>query len=154
MDTSDSTNRQESERKVATITRRYLALGCAVGLVLSSCTAAAPKAGTAEPAPARELIAITAPDAGWHLRIERIVEFDSEVWVLARLWREPGPAAQVIQPATAMLPVDLPAKPRRVFVAGKTWSWENKEPVEFVPSLDPLLQRAGAGRVLYAAPTR
>ena len=33
-------------------------------------------------------------------------------------------------PATS---VEVPAgKPRRVFVTGKTWAWENDEPYEFV----------------------
>jgi hypothetical protein len=131
--------------------------GCVIfgvlGLALAAC-------GRAEPAPAPGVsaalvLAVAAPDAGWRLSIERILESKGEVWILARLWREPGPAAQVIQPARAVVPITLPAdRPRRVFVTGKTWSWENQEPYEFVPSLEPVLQRAGAGRVLYPAPAK
>jgi hypothetical protein len=97
-------------------------------------------------------IAVTVPDAGWRLRIERVLERDEEVWVLAQLHRRPGPAAQVIRRLEVAVPVELPPKPMRVFVAGKTWAWPAKEPYEFVKSLDEVEQRAGKARVLYAAP--
>jgi hypothetical protein len=112
--------------------------------------AAAPEESRAPTAP--EVFSVATPDAGWRVRIERIVEFDSEVWILAQLSRPPGPAAQVIQQAKVTLPVALPVKSRRVLVAGKTWSWKNNEPYEFVPTLAPWLKRAGSARVLYAAP--
>ncbi len=127
----------------------------AAGLALLACgrAEAAPEPGKSDSAPV--VLAVAAPDTGWRLRVERIVESKGEIWILARLWREPGPAAQMIQPARAVVPIALPAdKPRRVFVTGKTWSWENREPYEFVPSLEPVLQRAGDGRVLYSAPAK
>jgi hypothetical protein len=129
-------------------------LWCVLGLLLAACTEAAAPPGPVQAAPAPDFLAVATPDAGWHLRIERIVELDAEVWILAQLWREPGPAAQVIQEAKAVTPVALPAKARRVFVAGKTWAWSSKEPYEFVPSLAPVIQKAGAGRVLYTAPAK
>ena len=99
-------------------------------------------------------ISITVPDAGWRLRIERVVELDAEVWVLAQVRREPGMAAQMISQATAPMPVTLPGKRLRVFVAGKTWVWANDEPYEFVASLDEIARRAGPARVLYPAPAK
>ncbi|HVZ64634.1 MAG TPA: hypothetical protein VG838_18310 [Opitutaceae bacterium] len=119
--------------------------------MLASCQAAPPPPAPAAPAPA-EVLAVTAPDAGWRLRVERVIELDQECWILARLWREPGFAAQVIQPAKATIPVALPAKPRKVFVEGKTWTWPNPETYEFVPSLEAVVRRANGGRVLYVAP--
>ena len=124
--------------------------GCA--LAFSVACAAGPRERTAAPpAPAPE-IAVTVPDAAWVLRIERVVAVDHGIWIIARLGRRPGPAAQMISTARAALPVALPDEPWRVFVAGKTWSWKNPEPYEFVPSLAPVLARAAEGRVLYAAP--
>lgn len=109
-----------------------------------------PPAG-ASAGPPSVILAVNAPDAGWRLRIERIIEFDAEIWILARLEHAPGPAAQVIRSARATLSVALPAKPRRVFVAGKTWNWTNDEPYEFVPSLEAVVPRAAGARVLYVA---
>ncbi|HWA88172.1 MAG TPA: hypothetical protein VG710_18230 [Opitutus sp.] len=99
----------------------------------------------------QDSISVTVPDAGWRLRVERVLERDDEVWVLARLWRKPGPAAQMIRKAEAAVPVAVPDKPVRVFVAGKTWTWANKEPYEFVASLEGVARRAGEAKVLYAA---
>lgn len=99
-------------------------------------------------------IAVTVPDAGWRLRVERVVELDAEVWVLAQLRREPGPAAQMIQQAKAEVPITLPEKHLRVFVAGKKWAWPNDEAYEFVASLEDVVRRAGSARVLYPSPAK
>lgn len=99
-------------------------------------------------------IAVTVPDAGWRLRVERVVELDAEVWVLAQLRREPGPAAQMIQQAKAEIPIALPEKHLSVFVAGKKWAWPNDEPYEFVVSLEDVARRAGSARVLYPMPAK
>jgi hypothetical protein len=125
-----------------------------LALAVVSCSNAVPSNLPAANTPATEELAVMVPDGGWTLGIERILELDSEVWILARVRREPGPAAQTIQPAKTVIPVALPAKPRRIFVTGKTWAWPNQEPYEFVPSLDPVLKRAGEARVLYPVPVR
>ncbi|HVU24981.1 MAG TPA: hypothetical protein VHE13_12720 [Opitutus sp.] len=119
------------------------AWGCAGG-------AAAAPAETKE-AMKQITIAVTVPDAGWQLRIERVLDCADAVWVLAQLHRKPGPAAQVIRTLEAAVPVAVPDKPVRVFVAGKTWAWPNKEPYEFVASLPQVMRRAGEARVLYPA---
>ena len=126
-------------------------LGLALAAV--SCSNASSNLPAAD-APAPEELTIMVPDGGWRFGIERIVELDSEVWILARVRREPGPAAQMIQPAKTVIPVVLPAKSRRVFVVGKTWAWPNQEPYEFVPSLDPVVKRADKARVLYPVPVK
>ena len=120
--------------------------GCAGGAVEAA------NAKETEAAMKQISIAVTVPDAGWQLRIERVLDRGDEVWVLAQLWRKPGPAAQMIRQVKAEAPVAAPDKPVRVFVAGKTWSWANKEPYEFVASLNDVTQRARDARVLYAAP--
>jgi len=96
-------------------------------------------------------IAVTVPDAGWRLRVERVVELDAEVWVLAQLRREPVMAAQAISKSETTIPVALPEKKLRVLVAGKTWAWANEEPYEFVTSLDDVARRAGPVRMLFPA---
>ena len=99
-------------------------------------------------------LAVTVPDGGWRLRVERVLDLDREVWVLAQLHREPGPAPQMIQQAKAEIPVALPEKKLRVFVAGKTWGWPNNEPYEFVASLDEVVRRVGSPRALYPVPAK
>jgi hypothetical protein len=140
--------------KVALNKRTVCFLGLALGLGMTSCagTPLPPASATSATSvtPPLEVLAVTAPDAAWRLRIERIFELDAEVWILARLERPPGPAAQVIGPVQVTLPVALPAKTHRVFIAGKTWSWPNPEPCEFVPSLAPVVKQAGKARVLYS----
>lgn len=99
-------------------------------------------------------ITVKVPDAGWRLRVEHVVELDAEVWVLAQLRREPGPAAQMIQQARAEIPITLPEKHLRVIVAGKKWAWPNDETYEFVASLDDVIRRAGSAQVLYPPPAK
>ena len=99
-----------------------------------------------------EPVTLTVPDANWRLAIDRIYERDDAVWILARVWREPGVAAQMITTLRCEIPVALPAKPRRVFIAGKTWGWKNDEPVEFVASLEAVEKNAGNARVLFPTP--
>ncbi len=103
------------------------------------------------PLPLPTTISVTAPDTGWRVWIERVLERDKEVWILVQLNRPPGPAAQMIHQAKAEIPMPLPNKPIRVFVAGKTWNWANEEPYEFVVSLETVARQAGDARVLYAS---
>lgn len=125
-------------------------LATILGLVLVSCVSASVPPEPAKAQPMTTLIAVTVPDGGWRLRVERVVELDTEVWVLVQLRREPRPAAQMIQQSKAEIPVPLPGKQLRVFVAGKTWAWRNDERYEFVTSLEEVARRAGAARVLYS----
>lgn len=124
----------------------------AAGLVLTSCgEVGAPVAFDAVTPAATTRIRVTVSDGGWRLRIERVIEVGAEVWVFAQLRREPGPAVQVISEVEAVIPVALPEKKLRIFVAGKTWAWQNKEPYDFVPSLEPVVRQAAGGRVLHPA---
>ncbi len=122
------------------------------GLLLTSCSeVGTPLAPSASVPAATKMIRVTVPDGGWRLRVERVVEVGAEVWVLAQLRREPVPAIQVISEIEAAVPVAVPPTKLRVFVAGKTWAWPNKEPYEFVPSLEAVLSQATGGRVLHPA---
>jgi hypothetical protein len=109
--------------------------------------ASAPVAAEVEPAAIR----ITVPDAGWQLRVERIYEQPTEIWILVHLERRPGMAAQMITHVEAKLPVAVPAKPQKVFVTGKTWAWKNEEPYEFVPSFGPVLRQVETAKLLFPA---
>lgn len=137
------------------VARKMASLGglvAAAGLALTACAGAATSPDSAKTISMPTNITVTVPDSGWRLGVERVIELDSEVWVLAQLRREPGPAAQVIQKIAAAIPVTLPEKRLRVFVAGKKWNWRNDEPWEFVASLDEVARRAGPARVLYPQP--
>ncbi|MEY4939636.1 MAG: hypothetical protein RIQ93_1371 [Verrucomicrobiota bacterium] len=102
-----------------------------------------------EAEPASFALRVTVPDGGWRFRVERVIEFKEEIWILAQLSRELGPGVQMIQEVEAAVPVPVPNKAVRVFVAGKTWAWENTESHEFVASLDSVLRKAGSGRTIY-----
>jgi hypothetical protein len=125
-----------------------------LGFLLASCAGATGIAETSSIPPVPKTIAVTVPDAGWRLRVERVLEMDAEVWVLAQLRREPGPAAQMINEVKAAIPITLPEKHLRVFVAGKKWAWPNDEPYEFVVSLEEVARRAGLAPVLYPMPAK
>jgi hypothetical protein len=125
-----------------------------LGLLLVSCAGATGFAESSNAPPMPKYIAVKVPDAGWRLRVEHVVELDAEVWVLAQLSRAPGPAAQMIQQARAEIPITLPEKNLRVFVAGKKWGWSNEETYEFVASLDEVIRRAGSARELYPPPAK
>jgi hypothetical protein len=126
-------------------------------LGFTGCLRSASKA--VEPAPtAREAttpsmpesFSVTAPDANWRIELVRVYEREDAVWILARIWREPGIGAQMVTSLRCEIPVALPAKPRRIFVAGKTWSWKSKgEDLEFVSSLESVKKDAGNARVLF-----
>jgi len=117
-------------------------------LLASGCGAA--DKSSAPPLPLPVVLTVKTPDTGWRLQIDHIFERDNEIWILARLDRPPGPAAQMIHPANVEVPIALPAKPLRVFVAGKTWAWRNDETYEFVSSLAPVIRQAERARVLYS----
>ena len=139
-------------KEVAQKTAPLGGLLAAVGLALAACAGAATLPDSAKTTSMPTNITVTVPDSGWRLSVERVIELDSEAWVLAQLRREPGPAAQMIQKIAAAIPVMLPEKRLRVFVAGKKWTWRNDEPWEFVASLDEVARRAGPARVLYPQP--
>jgi hypothetical protein len=111
--------------------------------------------GAAELDSSADFVSITVPDSGWHLTIERICERNDEVWILARLRRDPEPASQIVRPVRERIPVTLPAKPRRVFVVGKTWKWTSPsdKSVEFVDSLESVMKNLGKARVLFPPST-
>lgn len=76
-------------------------------------------------------LSVTTPEAGWEFRVRQVWEMPSEVWVWAHLRRPEGPAAQMLSTVEAAVRVPT-GKPRKVFVTGKTWKWENDEPYAFV----------------------
>jgi hypothetical protein len=125
-----------------------------VGLALTSCVGAATPPNPANALSMPTTLAVTVPDTGWTLRVERVLELDADVWVLAQLRREPGSAAQMIRKIEVTIPVTLPEKRLRVYVAGKTWAWRNDEPYEFVSSLEDVARRAGAARVVFPVPAK
>jgi hypothetical protein len=147
---AESSNDMVQLVKVSLLGRAF-ALSVALGLWLVACTVPAFPSNSSGTSPARVRLAVQTPDAGWRLRIERIIELDRAVWILAQLKREPGPAAQMISTAEAVVPISLPAKALRIFVAGKTWTWRNEEPYEFVPTLAAVIRQAGSARVLLPA---
>lgn len=98
---------------------------------------------------AAETVTLTVPEANWHIALVSIYERDDAVWILGELRRDPGPAAQMLRTIGFEIPVTLPNKPRRVFIAGKTWAWKNEEPVEFVPSLASVEKQLGNAKRLF-----
>jgi len=140
-------------RGTAEVARKFgtvFPFGMAWALGMTSCTGTPLRSKQEISTPvAAATLTVTVPEGGWHLRIERIFERENEVWILAQLQHTTGPSSQMIQTVQATLPTGLPAKPQRVFIAGKTWKWANQEPYEFVPTLSDVIKQAGAARLLY-----
>ena len=75
------------------------------------------------------------PSTAWTVQITDVYEFETEVWVAARL-SSTGMGLTVI--STVGDSVTIPDTPKDVkyFILGKSWGWDNSEPYEFVKPND------------------
>lgn len=96
-------------------------------------------------------VALTVPDAGWEVKIERIAVVEDELWVLSRLERSPDLAAQVISTAEDSVTLRAPDLPIQHFILGKTWTWENEEPYTFLDDISGIEEELRDARILYSA---
>ena len=95
-------------------------------------------------------VSVTVPDAAWKLRIDEVWQVKKELWVVATVSRDAGViGAQVISTLKALVKVEAPDLPVKVFVVGKTWNWGNDEPHTFIKSRKEILKDLATGKMLY-----
>lgn len=95
-------------------------------------------------------VTLTVPDTAWTLAIEAVYHVENELWVIARVSRDPDlMGAQVITTVQASLRLAAPDLPVKYFVIGKTWNWENTEPYTFIKDLKQLERKLQSGTLLY-----
>ncbi len=87
-------------------------------------------------------IAIKVPTPSWSINIHDVRMDDTGYYVISRLSKADGFAMQMIATARDVVKITGPDLPvRHHFVLGKTWNWENKEPVTFVDNEQALEKR-------------
>ena len=76
------------------------------------------------------------PSPAWTVQITDVYEFETEVWVAARVSSVSEVAAAVISTVSDSVTIPDTSKGVKYFILGKTWGWENSEPYEFVKASD------------------
>lgn len=119
-----------------------------VGLVMTACRTVpdGEKGNDREYERRTVAVEMRAPDAGWDLDIEEAYLVDGDIWLIVRLDRRSGPAAQMVttvsDSATIRAPEDADV---RVYVLGKTWNWGD-EPYTILDSRDVIENRLDDAR--------
>lgn len=98
-------------------------------------------------------VKLKVPDMGWKIRINEIYKRDEALWVISSLYRHPGMAGQAISTVSDRIHMDLPDRPVKHFILGKTWKWENKEPYTFINDMDEIAGSLEGGQLLYRRPS-
>ncbi len=93
-------------------------------------------------------VEVLTPDGAWEVKIDEVRHVNSELWVFATVAR-PDDAIGAMMVSAAMDRVDgrFPDLPVKTFVVGKTWTWANKEPVQWVSKNEALTMRRRGQRV-------
>lgn len=94
-------------------------------------------------------VKLQVPDPGWQVHIEEAYDAGEEIRVLARLARTAEMAIQMISTAADRLEAELPSKPVRYYILGKTWGWENTEPYTFLNSESEAEAIRKSGRLIF-----
>lgn len=95
-------------------------------------------------------VEVMTPDGAWEIKIEEVRQVQRELWVFAKVARPEGAIAAMMQSA-AMDEVSgrFPDLPVKTFVVGKTWTWANEEPVQWLPSAGAAAERRRQGQRLW-----
>ena len=72
------------------------------------------------------------PSSAWSVQITDVYEFETEVWVAARLSTTSEVGLAMISTVGDSITIPDTSKDIKYFILGKTWNWENSEPYEFV----------------------
>ena len=72
------------------------------------------------------------PSSAWTVQITDVYEFETEVWVAARVSTTAEVGLAVISTVSDSVTIPDTSKDIKYFILGKTWNWENSEPYEFV----------------------
>lgn len=96
-------------------------------------------------------IEVQTPDPAWRIEITEARLVRGELWVLAELTREEGPAPQVISSASDTATVSAPGDaPVHHFVIGKTWAWGDEDSdIRFIESRSVIRDEMNEGLRVY-----
>ena len=76
------------------------------------------------------------PSTTWKVQITDVYEFETEVWVAARVSSTSEVGLTVISTVGDSVTIPDTSKDVKYFILGKTWGWHNSEPYEFVKPSD------------------
>jgi hypothetical protein len=95
-------------------------------------------------------VEVMTPDGAWEIKIEEIRQVQQELWVFARVVRPEGAIAAMMHSAASdQISGRFPDLPLKVFVVGKTWTWANEEPVEWLANSSALAEKRRQGKRLW-----
>lgn len=78
-------------------------------------------------------VEVLTPDGAWVVQIDEIRRVRNELWVFATVNRPEGAiGAMMVSAAIDQVSGRFPDVPIKTFIVGKTWTWANEEPVEWV----------------------
>jgi len=72
------------------------------------------------------------PSTAWKVQITDVYEFETEVWVAARVSSTSEVGLTMISTVGDSVTIPDTSKDVKYFILGKTWGWDNSEPYEFV----------------------
>jgi len=76
------------------------------------------------------------PSTAWKVQITDVYEFETEVWVAARVSSTSEVGLTMISTVGDSVTIPDTSKDVKYFILGKTWGWDNSEPYEFVKPSD------------------
>lgn len=93
-------------------------------------------------------VEVLTPDGAWEVKIDEVRRVNNELWVFATVGRpEDSIGAMMISAAFDRIEGRFPDLPMKTFVVGKTWTWANKEAVQWISKSDWLSKRRQGQRL-------
>lgn len=77
-------------------------------------------------------VSVTVPDSLWSVSIDRVVQSDEQIAVIAQLKKADGMGMMVISQVSDAVSFKAKPLPIKYYIVGKTWNWESAEGYEFV----------------------
>ena len=81
-------------------------------------------------------VTLQVPSTAWSVQITDVYEFETEVWVAARLSTTSEVGLMMISTVSDSVTIPETSKDIKYFILGRTWNWDNSEPYEFVKATD------------------
>lgn len=95
-------------------------------------------------------VTLTAPDAGWRVRILEVHRLGKELWVVSEAYRMKGMSSQVISTIEDMVEIAAPPLPVVHFIMGKTWAWsDERDSNRYIDSRDDIPAEFDKGECLF-----
>ncbi|MDM8515190.1 hypothetical protein QUF76_03235 [Desulfobacterales bacterium HSG16] len=91
-------------------------------------------------------IDLAVPNPSWTISIMEVWQIKDQLWAISSVKSSSMMAVQMITTISDTINVTTSKLPVRHFVIGKTWKWENKEPYEFIKSVDEIAEYLAGGK--------